>query len=93
MNKLRFAMISLVVLLCTLTAIAQVQNGQFSGTVTDPTGAAVPNAKITITNHATNLSVTTTTNQSGGYDAKELPVGTYTVKIEAAGLVSATIKS
>lgn len=90
MNKSRFAMISLVVLLCTLTAIAQVQNGQFSGTVTDPTGAAVPNAKITITNHATNLSVTTTTNQSGGYDAKELPVGTYTVKIEAAGFKTFT---
>ena len=70
--------------------MAQVQNGQFSGTVTDPTGAAVPGAKITIVNQATNLSVTTTTNQSGSYDVKELPVGTYKITIEAAGFKTFT---
>ena len=90
MTKSRFCLISLVVLLCALTAMAQVQNGQFSGTVTDPTGAAVPGAKITIVNQATNLSVTTTTNQSGSYNVKELPVGTYKITIEAAGFKTFT---
>jgi len=77
-------------LLLTLGAIAQVQNGQFTGTVTDPTGAAVPNAKVTITNQATNLSVTTTTNQTGFFTAKELPVGTYKITVEAPGFKTYT---
>ena len=58
MTRLRCCFVVLCTLLLTLGAIAQVQNGQFSGTVTDPSGAAVPNAKVTITNQATNLSVT-----------------------------------
>jgi len=85
MTKLRFCLISLMVVLFALTAMAQIQNGQFTGTVTDPSGAAVPNAKITITNQATNLSFTTTTNSSGVFLAKELPVGTYNISIEASG--------
>src|SRR5205807_4146177 len=85
MKKLQLSLISLCILMLALSALAQVQNGQFTGTVTDPSGAAVPNAKVTITNQATNLSVSTTTNQTGAYTAKELPVGTYTIKIEAPG--------
>lgn len=85
MTKLCFCSISLCVLLFALTAVAQVQNGQFEGTVTDPSGAAVPKAKVTITNQATNLSVGVTTNQSGLYTARELPVGTYRISVEAPG--------
>jgi hypothetical protein len=73
-----------------LGAVAQIQNGQFTGTVTDPSGAAVPNAKVTITNQATNLSVTTTTNQTGFYTVKELPVGTYKITVEASGFKTFT---
>ncbi len=85
MTKSRFYLLSLVVLLCALSAIAQIQNGQFAGTVTDPSGAAVPNAKITMTNAATGLSVTATSNSTGTYQVSELPPGTYKVTIEAAG--------
>jgi hypothetical protein len=85
MTKLRFCLISLLVVLFALTAMAQIQNGQFTGNVTDPSGAAVANAKVTITNHATNLSVTTTTNSTGVFTAKELPIGTYNISIEASG--------
>src|SRR5258708_7722082 len=85
MTKSHFCLISLIVLLCTFTAMSQVQNGQFSGTVTDPSGAAVPNAKVTITNQATNLSVTVMSNQTGSYSARELPVGTYKITVEASG--------
>lgn len=85
MKKLRFCMISLCISLLTLSAMAQVQNGQFSGTVTDSTGAAVAGAKVTLTNPATNFSVTTTTNGTGLYNAKELPVGVYKITVEAPG--------
>lgn len=85
MTKLRCCLIFLVVLLFALTALAQIQNGQFTGNVVDPSGAAVANAKVTITNKATNLAVTTTTNSAGTFIAKELPVGTYNISVEAAG--------
>jgi hypothetical protein len=85
MTRLRFCLISLVALMFSLNALAQVQNGQFSGTVTDPSGAAIANAKVTIVNQATNLSVVATTNAAGLYTARELPVGTYKITVEAAG--------
>jgi hypothetical protein len=86
MTKLQFCMISLCIfLLLTLSAMAQIQNGQFSGTVTDASGAAVAGAKVTLTNRATNLSVTTITNGTGVYNARELPIGVYKITVEAGG--------
>jgi len=85
MTKLRFCLVLFSIVILALTVVAQVQNGEFSGTVTDPSNASVPGAKVTITNRATNLSVTATTNQSGVYDAKELPAGVYKITVEAAG--------
>ena len=55
MTKMRFCLVSLFILLFTLTLAAQVQNGQFSGTVTDPSGAAVANAKITVAHRSAPL--------------------------------------
>ena len=80
----------LSLLALSLSAFAQIQNGQFTGTVTDPSGAAIANAKVTVTNVGTNLSVDTTTNQTGGYVAKELPVGTYRITAEAQGFKTST---
>jgi hypothetical protein len=85
MRTLQFCLVSFCVVLLTLGAVAQVQNGQFTGTVTDPSGAAIPNAKVTVTNLGTNLSVTTTTNQTGLFTVRELPVGTYKISVEAPG--------
>ncbi|PYX87569.1 MAG: hypothetical protein DMG68_11255, partial [Acidobacteria bacterium] len=65
MKKLLCCLTLLSVLALSVGALAQVQNGSFTGTVEDPSGAAVPNAKVTITNLGTNLSVTATTNQTG----------------------------
>src|SRR3984893_5491392 len=87
---MKSCMISLCVLLLTLSAMAQIQNGQFTGTVTDASGAALAGAKVTIANSATNLSVTTTTNGSGVYTARELPVGSYKITVEAAGFKTFT---
>lgn len=55
------------------------------GTVTDPSGAAVPEANITITNQNTGDSRTAVTNPSGSYSVLALPIGTYSVRAERAG--------
>ena len=85
MKRLQFCFAVIAVLALSFSAFAQVENGQFSGTVTDPSGAAIANAKVTVTNQGTNLSVTATTNASGNYTAKELPIGTYKLTAEAPG--------
>ena len=77
-----------VSLLFTLTAIsgsAQNVTGNIVGTVKDSTGAAVPNATVTIANEGTNIESKTQTNTDGDFVAPGLPGGSYTVRVEAAG--------
>ncbi len=90
MTKLRFCLVVLSVVVLTISALAQVQNGQINGVVTDPSGAAISNAKVTVTNTATNYTVSSTTGEAGLYTAKELPVGTYKVTVEAPGFKTST---
>ncbi|PYV21279.1 MAG: hypothetical protein DMG24_20100, partial [Acidobacteria bacterium] len=52
------------------------------GVVTDPGGAAVPEASLTITNSATGFTVTKKTGPDGSYVVTSLPVGTYTITVE-----------
>ncbi len=86
--QLLLAVVTAFVLL--LPAAAQVENGQIVGTVLDPTGAAIPNAKVTVTNTATNLVLNTTSNATGGYSVTLLPPGTYKVTAEAVGFKTKT---
>ena len=65
--------------------LAQSERGTITGTVHDATSAAVPGAKVTVTNIATNLVTNLTTNQDGDYTAASQPVGAYTVKVEKEG--------
>src|SRR5713101_7703858 len=90
MKKLQFCLVYFSLLVLVLGAAAQVQNGQFTGTVADPSGAAIANARVTVTNVGTNLSVTTTTNETGLYTVKELPIGSYRISVETKGFKSAT---
>ena len=85
MKRLQFCLAVFAVLALTFSAFAQVQNAQFTGTVSDPTGAAIANAKVTVTNPATDLNLTTTTNSSGNYTVKEVPIGTDKITVEASG--------
>lgn len=73
-----------VVLLSPLAMRSQALQGM-SGTVTDSTGGVVPNATVTATNDATNVSKTATTNSVGSYAFTDLIPGIYTVKVEAPG--------
>ena len=65
----------------------QAQNifGRISGTVTDPAGAVVPNATITLTNEATKVTRTAVADSDGFYVADNLPVGSYSVVAEQSG--------
>jgi len=66
-------------------APAQTVFGRISGTVTDSSGAVIPNATVTIRNNATNLERTAVTDSEGFYTVTNLPVGNYTVSIEQTG--------
>ncbi len=70
---------------CAALAYGQAVNGSLVGTVTDPSGASVPNAKVTITEVNTATTRTANTNESGNYNFADLPPGTYKVSIEAPG--------
>src|SRR5690348_15777186 len=61
------------------------QDAAIVGTVTDPTGAAVPNATVTITKTDTGQSHRFTSNNDGQYVAPALPIGSYTVEVESGG--------
>jgi hypothetical protein len=58
--------------------------GSITGTVTDPSGAAIPGATVTITELATNAVHTVMTSDSGTYDVPQLPPGQYSVKVTKA---------
>ncbi len=62
---------------------------QLRGTVTDPSGAVMTNATVTITDTGTNISSITHTSASGEYDFTGLRPSTYTVKVEAKGFRAA----
>ncbi len=66
-------------------AFAQGTTSRISGTVTDLTGAVVPNATVTATNDATGGSYTTRSSGTGTYAFDSLQIGTYSVKVDASG--------
>jgi hypothetical protein len=64
---------------------ALAQEATILGTVTDPTGASVPNAAIVITNTETGVTRNTTTNSDGQYVSPDLVIGRYSVRVTATG--------
>jgi len=69
---------------------AQTSYGTVVGTVTDPTGAAVIGAKVTLKNNGTNATQKTATGSSGMYSFINLNPGSYSVSVSLAGFKSAT---
>lgn len=91
MNQRRVAVsLYALLLLGASSSLAQTITGTITGQVTDPSGAYVPNVKVTATNTKTNLSNTAETNRAGIYNLLFLPVGEYQVTAEAAGFKKAT---
>ena len=85
-SKLTYVIVASLLLLVTATASAQSFRGSIRGTVTDPSGSVIANAKVTAKNITTGLQREATTGPDGGYVLVELPVGEYTVTAQAAQL-------
>ena len=96
MEKARVALSLFLVLFATCVlmpapASAQAVFGSIIGTVTDPNGAAVPNAKVTVTNVRKGTSDSVTTNGDGNYSATHLIPDVYKIKVEVPNFKSAEI--
>lgn len=74
-----------VFILAAAVAAAQTVTGTLEGHVTDPSGAVVPGAKISVKNSETGMTRSTTTNTEGYYQLTFLPVGDYEIVAEAQG--------
>src|SRR5260370_36050940 len=72
-------------LLFPFLTIAQSDLSTITGTIKDPSGSAVPNAKLIVRNEATGVERTTKSSDSGSFSVTNLPSGMYTVTVEAAG--------
>ena len=83
--RFRFFLLPLFVLLACTAAVFAQENAELTGTVTDPAGAVVSNATVTITNVATNEARTGKSNGAGIYDFAGLNHGTYILRVEARG--------
>jgi hypothetical protein len=88
MNKtllVTLAVVAIVLSFGVNQALGQAVYGGVFGTVTDPSGAAVPNAKVTVTSATKATSVDATSNESGNYSVTHLIPDTYNVRIEGSG--------
>lgn len=76
-----FSALCLVLLLGALQLSAQNQSGKFTGTIVDPSGAAVPNATVIMTNRKVDRTAMTTSDANGNYKFTDLNAGAYEMKV------------
>jgi hypothetical protein len=72
---------------------AQQYFGTIVGTVTDPSGGAIPDASVTVTNTQTSISRQVKTDQSGDYRVESLVPSTYRIKVEHPGFETAEVQA
>ena len=89
---MRLAQTSVLILLFCLAIIGQTNKGAITGSVTDPQGGAVPGATVTITNVATQQSITVVTSREGIFAANNLDPVLYDVSIEAPNFKKALVE-
>lgn len=92
----RFCLVLLTVLalvsfVSLLSAQTTVGTGSIVGTVTDPSGAVVPGARVTITNTATGQNIETVSNNSGAFNSGALAPGNYKVQVAAKGFSTVSV--
>jgi hypothetical protein len=83
--------VALALILSGAAALAQTITGSVRGTITDPSGAAVPGAKVAVTNTATGVITQTITDKSGLYSVEFLVLGNYKVTATAPGFETASV--
>ena len=93
-RKPRFVLSKLLVFFSVLwfsaSAFAQIDQGGIVGTVFDRSGAVIPDATVTVTDTATGLELTTTTQRDGTYVFNPIKIGTYSISVEKSGFAKAT---
>ncbi|QNI30666.1 TonB-dependent receptor [Alloacidobacterium dinghuense] len=84
----RFSQLLFITSLMAGSGFAQTDTARIQGTVTDPTGAVVPNATITVTNTDQGRSFAATSDGSGNFTVSGLTRGNYSIKVDASGFTS-----
>ncbi|MFM8396104.1 MAG: carboxypeptidase-like regulatory domain-containing protein, partial [Acidobacteriota bacterium] len=90
-RALCFLSLALYLLLGSVAAFGQAVYGNIVGTVTDPAGSAIANAKVVITDTQRQTAVSTVTNEDGNFTQRGLIAGTYQLRIESSGFKAAVI--
>src|SRR5438094_1250357 len=90
MLRLAFVLITLALIPLALPALSQVQNAEFSGQITDPSGAVVNQAQVVIHNLGTGYTLEVRSNQDGVYEGRELIVGQYQISVKMPDFQTAT---
>ncbi len=88
MRSLRLALF--VFLISVTPLLAQTSTTSIRGTVTDASGAVIPNGQVTLRNIATNAEVSGTSDSSGLYQFPQLTPGTYTITVTASGFAKSS---
>ena len=83
----------LVLILCAAVGRAQVDTGTILGTVTDPSGAVVSGATVTIVNQSSSARLMTKSSSQGRYEFTPLQIGDYRIEVESAGFKKAVVQS
>jgi hypothetical protein len=80
--------LSFILIVSAVCALGQTGTSRITGTVTDPQGAVVPDAQVTLRNEATGVTHSGKTTSAGIFAFIDIPVGEYTITVEAAGFAS-----
>jgi hypothetical protein len=86
---IHFALTGIGALLVCVPALGQLNSGSLAGTVTDPSGAAIVGAKVTVTDVERGVARPLVTDTAGQYTAPSLTPGKYTVRAESMGFKTA----
>src|SRR5215468_219794 len=87
----RLFLVVLAILTFAIAISAQTFRGTINGTVTDPTGAFVPNAQVKATETATNIDHNTVTTHDGQFAFQDIPLGFYKVTVSAPGFATTAV--
>src|SRR4029450_11226004 len=91
--RARALLLAMSLALCAPAIAASQQfRGALVGTVIDPAGALVPEARVTLTGIATNTTLATRTNDNGFYVIEYIPPGQYRLRVEASGFQTLTLE-
>ncbi|MCA1620561.1 MAG: TonB-dependent receptor [Acidobacteria bacterium] len=90
-HRLTLATLLILIFGLGVSAHAQSDRGAITGRVVDPSGAVVPDAKVTVINTETNTAAETKTSGEGNFTFPQLPAAPYRLTVEAAGFKTATV--